>query len=156
MKPDSARAILGGLVGTLVTALAMSFISPVMLCMEMDLAKLLGSMLREGRMAVIVTQFVDGTMIFPLIYAYVLYEWLPGSPWLKGITWGVALWVISHTVTGPMMGIGFFSATVGGTLAALGSLAMHIIYGGLLGAIAGPPVAARAAYRLETNAEQTR
>jgi hypothetical protein len=37
----------------------------------------------------------------------------------------------------PMMGGGFFSANMGGMKAALGSLLGHIVYGGLLGWIAG-------------------
>ncbi len=38
----------------------------------------------------------------------------------------------------PMMGDGFFSSQMGGRLAAGGALMGHLLYGGVLGAIAGP------------------
>jgi uncharacterized membrane protein YagU involved in acid resistance len=81
--------------------------------------------------------FINGTIIFPLIYAYVLYGVLPGGPTVKGMTWGVILWLLAQSVVMPMMGGGFFSANAGGVMAVVGSLLGHLIYGGLLGAIAG-------------------
>ena len=45
----------------------------------------------------------------------------------------------------PMMGGGFFSSQMGGAMAATGSLVGHLVYGGLLGAIAGSPSARRVA-----------
>jgi hypothetical protein len=66
-----------------------------------------------------------------------LYRVLPGGPTVKGITWGVILWLLAQGVVMPIMGGGFFSANAGGVMAALGSFLGHVIYGGLLGAIAG-------------------
>jgi uncharacterized membrane protein YagU involved in acid resistance len=81
--------------------------------------------------------FVNGTVIFPLIYAYVLYAWLPGGPVVKGLGWGVILWFLAQVVVMPMMGRGLFSSAMGGMMAVAGSLMGHLLYGGLLGAIAG-------------------
>jgi len=82
--------------------------------------------------------FIDGTIIFPLIYAYLLFRVLPGGATLKGIEWGLILWFLAQVIVMPMMGGGFFSANVGGMMAAGGSLIGHAIYGALLGWTAGP------------------
>jgi uncharacterized membrane protein YagU involved in acid resistance len=84
----------------------------------------------------LLTHFVNGTIIFPLIYAFLLYGILPGSPAVKGMIWGVVLWLLAQVVVMPVMGAGFFS---GSLLAALGSLMGHLVYGALLGWIAGSP-----------------
>ena len=51
------------------------------------------------------------------------------------------LWVLAQVVVMPMMGGGLFSSAMGGMMAAMGSLIGHLLYGGLLGAIAGAPEA---------------
>jgi hypothetical protein len=66
--------------------------------------------------------FINGTIIFPLIYAFLLYRILPGRPWAKGIYWGLILWFLAQAVVMPMMGGGFFSASMGGMKAVIGSL----------------------------------
>jgi hypothetical protein len=62
--------------------------------------------------------------------------------------WGVVLWFLSQAIVTPMMGGGFFSADMGGMMAVVASLMGHVVYGVLLGAIAGAadesPPAARA------------
>lgn len=83
--------------------------------------------------------FINGAVIFPAIYAYVLYARLPGSAALRGTIWGVALWLVAQTVVMPMMGGGVFSSAMGGMMAAMGSLVGHLLYGSLLGALASAP-----------------
>lgn len=68
-----------------------------------------------------------------------IYAHLPGSPAIRGTVWGLVLWLIAQTVVMPMMGSGFFSSAMGGMLAAMGSLIGHILYGSLVGVIAGAP-----------------
>ena len=53
---------------------------------------------------------------------------------MKGITWGLVLWLLAQVVMMPMMGAGFFSVSV---MPAMGSLIGHLAYGWLLGWIAG-------------------
>jgi hypothetical protein len=111
----------------------MYLVAPMM-GLSMDIAQMLGSMLGDNWWAGMFMHFVNGTVIFPLIYAFLLHSILPGSPAVKGITWGVVLWLLAQVVVMPMMGAGFFS---GSLLAALGSLMGHLVYGALLGWIAG-------------------
>ena len=115
-----------------------------MMGLKMDIAQMLGSMLGNNWWAGMMMHFVNGTIIFPLIYAYLLYQWLPGGPTIKGTTWGIVLWLLAQTIVMPMMGGGFFSMAMGGMMAAMGSLIGHLLYGSLLGAIAGAPETVRA------------
>ena len=137
MHPTFARAALGGFVGTLVMTAMMYGVAPMM-GLHMDIAAMLGSMF-GGRIAGMVMHFVNGSVIFPAIYAYVLYAHLPGSPAIRGTIWGLALWLVAQTVVMPMMGAGLFSSAMGGMMAAVGSLIGHVLYGGLLGVIASTP-----------------
>jgi hypothetical protein len=140
MSVNFGRAALGGFVGTLVMTAMMYMVAPMM-GLRMDIAAMLGSMLGGSWSAGMVLHFVNGTLIFPAIYAYALTGWLPGSPAIKGTIWGIALWLIAQVVVMPMMGAGLFSSAMGGLMAAMGSLVGHLLYGGLLGAIAGAPEA---------------
>lgn len=134
--PSVSRSILGSFAGTVAITMMMYFVAPMMLGHPMDIAKMLGSMLGENWWAGMVMHFVNGTVIFPLIYVFLLYGVLQGSPVVKGISWGIALWLLAQVVVMPMMGAGFFS---GSAMAAMGSLVGHVAYGWLLGWIAGSP-----------------
>lgn len=139
MKPTVTRAIFGGFVGTLVMTLMMYFVSPVLMGMKMDIAQMLGSMLGGSWMLGMMMHFVNGGIIFPLVFAFVLYRWLPGTPTLKGVAWGAVLWLMAQVIVMPMMGGGLFSSAMGGMMAAVGSLIGHLVYGGLLGMISTNP-----------------
>src|SRR5713101_4351185 len=136
--PTFARAAFGGFIGTLAMTAMMYFVAPMM-GPHMDIASMLGSMLGGSWTAGLIMHFVNGSVIFPAIYAYALYPRLPGSPALRGTAWGVALWLVAQTAVMPMMGAGLFSSAMGGMMAAMGSLIGHILYGSLLGIIANAP-----------------
>jgi hypothetical protein len=93
--------------------------------------------------------FVNGSIIFPLIYAFVIYPVLRGEPWLRGIQWGMMLWFLAQTVAMPLIFcMGFFTRlSPQPVLAVLGSLAGHFLYGVLLGLIAGPQAARLPSFR---------
>lgn len=108
----------GGFVGTAVMTAMMYLVAPMM-GLHMDIAQMLGSVLGNNWTAGMMMHFVNGTVIFPLLYAYVI------------------LWLVAQVMVMPMMGGGFFSMAMGGMMAAMGSLVGHLLYGGILGAIAG-------------------
>jgi hypothetical protein len=88
-----------------------------------------------------------------MIYAYLVYDWLSGRPWLRGMTWGIILWALSQVVVMPMMGAGFFSSnTPAPGLMVLGSLLGHLVYGTILGSIAGEQAERRTFAHLERHA----
>ena len=136
--PTFARAALGGFVGTLVMSGMMYVVAPLM-GLHTDIAAMLGTMLGGSWTVGMMMHFVNGSVIFPAIYTYALYAYLPGSPAIRGSIWGVVLWIIAQTVVLPMIGAGLFSSAMGGGMAAMGSLIGHILYGSLLGVIASAP-----------------
>ncbi|MEK7214045.1 MAG: DUF6789 family protein [Chloroflexota bacterium] len=131
--PKLPWTILGGFAGTVAITVMMYGVAPMM-GLNMDIAQMLGSMLGGSWWAGMMMHFVNGTIIFPFIYAFFLHGVLPGSNAVKGITWGAVLWLTAQAVVMPMMGAGFFSGSV---MAAMGSLIGHVAYGWLLGWIAG-------------------
>ena len=145
MQRFPARVIWGGFIATFVVTVLI-YIAPLIGMPKMDFAALLGSVFTEGTPQLwslpwwtgMIIHFCDGAIIFSLIYAYVFLSYLPGPPWLRGIQWGVILWLLSQAIVMPVMGIGFFSANMSQpVLWVLGSLLSHIVYGGILGAIVG-------------------
>jgi len=136
MKPEIKNAVFGGIAGTIVMTLMMMFVAPMMTGMPMDIAEMLGGMLGGYTMGMI-AHIMMGVVIFPLGYALLAYGFLPGSPLVRGLIFGVVLWVAAVVMVMPMAGAGFMMANIGGMMAVMASLMGHLVYGGLLGAIAG-------------------
>ncbi len=143
--PNPSRAILAGFVATLVMTMIM-YVAPAMGMPKMDIAAMLGSMLSSQMPAPysgawwsgLLLHFINGTIIFPLIYGYLLYTVLPGAAWAKGLTCGIILWFLAQIMVMPMMGMGVLSSkTPQPMMSVAGSLIGHVIYGLILGAIAG-------------------
>jgi uncharacterized membrane protein YagU involved in acid resistance len=136
MRPNIGRTILGGFVGTLAITLLMYKGAPMMGLAKMDIAAMLGQVLGSWTTGMMM-HIVNGVVIFPLIYAYLLFSRLPGAPVTKGILWGAALWLVAGLAVMPMMGGGLFGTANGGMMTAAAMLIGHIVYGALLGWIGG-------------------
>jgi hypothetical protein len=146
-RVNVSKAILAGFIATLAMTI-IAYAAPMMGMPKMDFAATLGSVVNNGQAPApmsgmwwlgMIWHFIDGAIIFALIYAYLLYPVLPGSPWFRGTIWGMILWFLSQAIVMPMMGQGFFSTkTPEGMKIVAGSLIAHIIYGAILGAIAVP------------------
>ena len=134
MRPNVTRLVLGGLVGTMAMTAMMYMVAPMM-GVRMDIAAMLGSMLGGSWTAGLAIHFINGTLVFPLVFGYLLVSRLPGPPVLRGALWGLILWLIAQTMVMPMMGAGLFSAAAGGMVAAVGSLIGHLLYGTILGTL---------------------
>lgn len=140
MRPSSFRAIVGGFLATIAITFLMYFVAPFMLGQPMDIATMLGDFLGTTRNIGMAVHFINGTIIFPLIFTWILWNALPGGPTTKGTAWGLTLWFLAQAIVMPMMGGGFFSANAGGIMAVVASLLGHIVYGAILGAVTGMPV----------------
>jgi uncharacterized membrane protein YagU involved in acid resistance len=138
VKPNVWKAGAGGFLGTVIFTLTMRFVTPMM-GVRMDIVAKLGEMTHTGMAGGLLTHFLNGTVIFPLIYVYLLYRFLPGSPWQKGLVWGVVLWLGLEIVMMPMLGGGMFSTEMGGMKAVFAALMGHLVYGIVFGAVAGAP-----------------
>jgi uncharacterized membrane protein YagU involved in acid resistance len=106
---------------------------------RMDIAGKLGEMTGLGPIAGMIMHFLTGSIVFALIYAFVLFRFLPGAPWQKGVLSGVLFWLGLEVFTMPMIGGGFFSSQMGGTKIVVAALIAHLVYGAALGGIAGAP-----------------
>lgn len=132
------RIFIGGGVGTAVMTFMMYFVRPVIVGEPMDIAAKIGSMIGGSWTLGMAVHLMIGIVIVPLIYAMVLYKFLPGQPIVKGVLTGLSMWLVTMTVTMPMMGEGFFLSESGGGLKAIvAAFMVHAIYGGLMGKIGG-------------------
>jgi len=138
MKPNIGRVILGGFAGTIALTLLMYVGAPMMGIPKMDIASMLGSILGGWTMGMVM-HWINGVILFPLIFGLLLFSRLPGAPVTKGLLWGVTLWLVAGLMVMPLMGAGFFGTAHGGVMAAVASLMGHVIYGALLGGIAARP-----------------
>ena len=137
MKPNPIKAILGGVVGTVVLTMMTLKVAPMILGRPMDIPAMLSGMLGGSLALGWAAHILLGVAVFPLTYVFVVFRFLPGVPALRGALWGVALWVAVEVTVMPTAGNGFFSSTNGGPKAVLVALMGHVVYGALLGAIAG-------------------
>lgn len=69
--------------------------------------------------------------------AGVLYGFLfeQNTNWQTGLTWGAVLWLIMQLAVLPLLGWGLFGLAITGfpPKIAVGTLVLHLIYGGILG-----------------------
>src|SRR2546428_317473 len=136
------RAMLAGLAATMAMT-ALIYAGPWIGMPEMDIAALIGwwfADLTGDAQASPATaawwlgmfeHFLNGAVIFPLLYAYLLYPILPGQPWLKGMSWGLLLFLFAQIVVVPLVFcLGIFTRLYFDQQvpAVLGSLAGHLVY----------------------------
>jgi uncharacterized membrane protein YagU involved in acid resistance len=142
---NPARAILGGFIGTLVMTVLL-LMAPLVGLPKIDFAAALGSLLSKGTPEQLseiwwlgmVWHFVNGSIVFAMIYSDFIYGWLPGAAWARGLAWGLTLWLLMEIVFMPVMGRGVFADHVTApVLRDLSTFVMHGAYGAILGAIAG-------------------
>jgi hypothetical protein len=130
MKANFSMVFLGGLIGTPAMSAALFMAAPLV-GIKVDFVAMLAEML-GWRMGMLV-HILNGVVIFPAVFAFLLYRFLPGSPVAKGMAFGSALWLISQVMVMPIMGAGLFSSHAGGIGAVAASLVGHVVYGGFLG-----------------------
>jgi uncharacterized membrane protein YagU involved in acid resistance len=140
MRPNAWKAVLGGFLGTMAMTVIMLALQP------RELAAVAEAGGSGGWWPALLIHLSNGSFVFPLLYAFLVYPVLPGRPWLRGATWGVTLWFVAQAAIMPLLGAGFFSINAGGLTAVIASLLGHLVYGTFLGAVAGPAceLAARA------------
>jgi hypothetical protein len=137
MKPNVIRAVLGGAAGTALLTIMTLKVAPMIVGHPMDIPAMMSAMIGGPLALGWAAHVMLGVAIFPITYAFIVYRFLPGPPSLRGALWGVVLWVIVEAMVMPMAGNGFFSSTNGGAKAVAVALMGHVVYGAMLGAIAG-------------------
>ncbi len=102
MEKSFGKAVKAGLLGTLVMTMLM-LMAPVMGMPEMNIGKMLGGFMGIPTVVGWVAHFMIGTGL-GLVYVYVFSARLPGSPWVKGLLFGVMPWFVAQLMVNPMMG----------------------------------------------------
>ena len=137
MKWTLLRAWFAGFVATMIITLMVYFVSPDLTGGPSDLAALLASLLGVTWIAGLTAHFLIGTVVLPSVYLLLQGRLLTGGPAVRGMTWGLLLWVLSQAIVIPVSGGGFFSQDAGGLRAAFDSLLAHLLYGLVLGVTYG-------------------
>jgi hypothetical protein len=140
-----SRAFLGGFVATVIFTTIL-YLAPLVGIPRMDIAARLGTLFGHGVPAVwsglwwlgMIWHFANGALFFPLLYSYFIYGVLPAENWVRGMVWGILLWVLMEMILVPLTGGGFFNeaATLPAYRLLFGFL-LHAIYGTTFGVVAG-------------------
>jgi hypothetical protein len=72
---------------------------------------------------------------FALLYAGLFERRLPGGPFVRGMIYGLLVFILAQIAFMPLVGGGFFSR--GDIELLVGSLLGHLVYGGLVGWLYG-------------------
>ena len=173
INSELGRWILSGFAATLAMTIFV-YVAPLVGIANIDFAGILGSLLIGNAPEMfsgawwvgMAWHFLNGSVIFPLAYAYLVRPILSGEaspllrtegrrdaydgeglvdrPVLKATVWGVFLWLLSQLVAMPIVGGGLFSSqTSQPVMVVIGSLIAHLIYGSVLGAVSARTKSAR-------------
>jgi uncharacterized membrane protein YagU involved in acid resistance len=157
-NPKLVSALVAGLIATSIVTL-LAFVGPVLGPSPIDLVSILASLVLglagQPFILALTVHLIAGSVIFPVLYVFLAYPFLAGPPWLRGLTWGVALWMLVQLVLLPMAGVGVFSFRAPRPLLTAGSsLLTHVLYGLILGAVARPSLARAVEEESETQSDR--
>ena len=137
---NTSRAIAAGLIAT-ASMTALLLIEPAVGLPEIAIGQLLSTSLSVTTAHLSIgpamgwaTHFLVG-VAWALVYAGVVLTRLPGTPLVRGLLYGVLVFLLAQALFMPLVGAGFFSRGDPSTLA--GGLLGHLVYGGVLGWIYG-------------------
>src|SRR5437870_6853660 len=102
---DVAKAMVGGLLGTLLQTIMVYGVAPMMAGQVMDMGGLLEHFYAPGMLA----HLLSGGVIFPLGYILLSSQSFSEPPVLQGMLWGGLLWFVAEVIIAPMLGAGVFS-----------------------------------------------
>ena len=132
MSLNYTRIAAAGLIGTLAMTAVGLYGAPMMGLEPMNPA----SMLAGAMGGVAILGWMAHLMIgVVLAFGYALVSSrLPGPAPLRGAVYSLAPWLVAQVAVMPMMGMPIFS---GSLTIAMGSLIGHLVYGAVVGAVAG-------------------
>jgi hypothetical protein len=134
MQRDWKRAVIGGVIGTLVMTAVGVWVAPMMGIPRMNPAEMLAGQMGGSIVLGWMAHLMIG-VILAIGYAIVA-PFLFGPPAVRGAIYAVAPWLMAQVAVMPMMGAPVFSGSVA---MAMGSLLGHLIYGAIVGGVYGLP-----------------
>src|SRR5215470_31110 len=102
-----AKAMVGGLLGTLLQTIMVYGVAPMMAGPPMNVAAMLGASCAPGMLV----HLLSGGVIFPLGYIVLSSQSFSGTPVLQGMLWAGLLWFVAEVIMAPMLGAEVFSTT---------------------------------------------
>jgi hypothetical protein len=127
------KAMVGGLLGTLLQTIMVYGVAPMLASQSIDVV----AMLRQPCSPAMLAHVLSGSVIFPLGYVWLSSQFLSGPPVLQGLLWAGLIWFVAEFIMAPLLGAGVFSAALGGLPAAMRALLGYLVYGAALGGIVG-------------------
>ena len=137
-RMNAARAVVAGLIGTAAMT-GLLLVEPALGLPKIAIGQILTSSLGLASAHLAFGPAVGWSIHFgfgvvlALIYAGIFARRLPGHPVVRGIGYGVLVFIIAQLVFMPLVGGGVFSR--GDIQFIAGSLLGHVVYGGLVGGI---------------------
>lgn len=130
------NGMIAGLAATLVLSMIMVAKGMMGLMPELNVIAMLGSMMNTTPVIGWLVHFVIGMIAWGIGFA-AFFDILPrASNLTKGISFGVAAWILMMVGVMPMAGAGFFGLNMG-VMAPVMTLMLHVIYGAVLGLVFG-------------------
>lgn len=127
-----SKGIIAGLVATVVLSMIMVAKGMMGLMPGLNVIAMLSSMAGAAPVVGWFMHLAIGTLIWGLAFVATL-KFLPGNSNIaKGISFGVAAWIMMMLIVMPMAGAGLFGLNMG-MMAPLMTLMLHAIYGAVLG-----------------------
>ncbi len=129
-----SRGLGAGLAATLVLSIIMVAKGMMGLMPELNVIAMLSNMMKSPPVVGWVVHFMIGALAWGLGFVAV-FQILPGKTDIaKGISFGIAAWLMMMLAVMPMAGAGFFGMKMG-MVAPVMTLMLHVIYGAVLGLV---------------------
>lgn len=139
VRNKAVRLAVAAVAATIVLEMMMRVGAPNMLGIPpMNPANLLTNILglSQGHIVGVVGHFGLALIGFPIGYMVLAYRRFTGAYLVKGIVWGVLLWLLAMVVIAPLAGMPIF---FGFGMPMMAALVAHVVYGLILAAIVGKP-----------------
>ena len=134
MKGDILKGVVAGFVATLALSALMILKDMIDLFPRVDLVALLSGLLDAPLAVGWAVHALIGTVVFGALFALVAVK-IPGAtPITKGVLFAVGLWLLMQLIVLPLTPAGFFGVGFG-FWAPVVTLAMHVVYGAVLGSV---------------------
>lgn len=146
---DLPQLCFGGFVATAVMTLVLFPVAHIAAMPIFDFAALLGQLVVSEQVVAfsrgwwlgLLEHFLIGTVVFPMIFAFGVFDRLPGQIPIKGVLWGICLFLAWEVIVMPITGHGFFSMNTPRPIYQIFvSLNTHVLYGAVLGLLSTPAV----------------
>jgi hypothetical protein len=133
---NALRGMIAGFVATLVLGALLLLKGSLGLWPQLNIITLLSTLGGISTAAAWMDHFIVGTVVWGLLFSLFDSVGARSAHWLRGVVFGVFAWLMMMVLFMPAAGAGLFGNKIG-IVAPVVMLAMHLIYGVVLGAAYG-------------------